>query len=85
MLAQGDGNGGFDLIEFSQDQREAATSLGVVITDFDGVAGNEIFVGNDMKPNQLCRRDVRMVTSQPSKDVLSVLPARPRLHGHCRG
>ncbi len=53
MLAQGDGNGGFDLIEFSQDQREAATSLGVVITDFDGVAGNEIFVGNDMKPNQL--------------------------------
>ena len=53
MLAQGDGNGGFNLIEFSQDEREAATSLGVVITDFDGVAGNEIFVGNDMKPNQL--------------------------------
>jgi tetratricopeptide (TPR) repeat protein len=34
-----------------------ASGLGIVISDFDGVAGNEIFIGNDMRPDQLWRLD----------------------------
>ncbi|TWU34454.1 FG-GAP-like repeat-containing protein [Novipirellula artificiosorum] len=33
-----------------------ASSLGVFITDFDSRGGNEVFVGNDARPNHLLRR-----------------------------
>ncbi|EMI57530.1 FG-GAP-like repeat-containing protein [Rhodopirellula sallentina] len=52
-----DGEGGFCSEPFRRDNREQGYALGVVIADLDGVAGNEVFVGNDLTPNQLWTRD----------------------------
>ena len=40
-------------VRLPSDSGAEATSLGIVITDFDGSIGNEIFVANDLKPNRL--------------------------------
>ncbi|MEL6109401.1 MAG: FG-GAP-like repeat-containing protein [Planctomycetota bacterium] len=48
-----DGNGDFRLCEISRDVAVPGTSLGVVVADFDGDGGNEVFVGNDVRPNHL--------------------------------
>lgn len=36
---------------------DAEPGLGVVVADFDGEPGNEIFVANDMRPNQFWQRE----------------------------
>ena len=45
------GDGSFQSQTISRDVAAPGTGLGVVITDFDGKDGNEIFVGNDVRPN----------------------------------
>ncbi|WP_372895938.1 ASPIC/UnbV domain-containing protein [Stieleria sp.] len=47
---QGDGSTGFRPLS---DQDDSRTGLGLVIADFDGEPGNEIFIGNDSLPNRL--------------------------------
>lgn len=47
------GNGSFQLQKIERDVAVPGTSLGVVVTDFDGQPGNEVFVGNDVRPNHL--------------------------------
>ncbi len=45
------GDGTFQSREISRDVASPGTSLGVVVTDFDGDGSNEIFVGNDARSN----------------------------------
>ena len=47
-----DGAGGFSVQHFDDSVSARSTGLGVVIADFDGAAGNEVFVGNDIRANQ---------------------------------
>ncbi len=47
------GNGQFQLREITRDVARPGTSLGVVIADFDANGNNEVFVGNDVRPNHL--------------------------------
>ncbi len=55
-LIENDAAGGFIINEMPS-QSDAGTGLGVIVTDFDGRAGNEVFVGNDSLPNHLWSRD----------------------------
>ncbi len=45
------GNGNFAVHEITRDTARPGTSLGVVVADFDNQSGNEVFVGNDVRPN----------------------------------
>ena len=46
------GDGSFGVYDVREEVSEKpGTSLGVIITDFDGDGSNEVFVGNDMRPN----------------------------------
>ncbi len=45
------GDGSFQLRPIAMEMAELGTSLGVVVTDFDGNGTNEVFVGNDARPN----------------------------------
>ncbi|MFG0286572.1 MAG: FG-GAP-like repeat-containing protein [Rhodopirellula sp. JB044] len=56
-LVINDGEGDFCSEPFRREDREQGYALGVVVADLDGVAGNEVFVGNDLTPNQLWTRD----------------------------
>ena len=56
-IIENEGTGQYKIRQLTADENLAATSLGLIITDIDGVAGNEIFVANDMKPNQLWQRE----------------------------
>ena len=47
------GDGGFQMHEIAQSVARPGTSLGVVVTDFDGTGSNQVFVGNDVRPNHL--------------------------------
>jgi tetratricopeptide (TPR) repeat protein len=47
------GNGSFRIDEISREIAKPGTSLGIVVTDFDSDGSNDIFVGNDMRPNHL--------------------------------
>lgn len=51
-----DGMGGFLMNEISDADGSVSTGLGVVVTDFDGKPGNEIFVGNDIRANHFWSR-----------------------------
>ena len=55
-LAVNDGTGKMQHQPISVSESDASTGLGVVIADWDGEPGNEIFVGNDIRANQLWRR-----------------------------
>ena len=55
-IAVNDGQGGFVSEKVSQATQAPSTGLGVVIADWDGQPGNEIFVGNDVRPNHLWSR-----------------------------
>ncbi|MEO1524129.1 MAG: CRTAC1 family protein [Planctomycetota bacterium] len=46
-----DGRGGFSTHPVATDTAEPATGLGIIICDFDGKPGNEVFVGNDLREN----------------------------------
>ena len=45
------GNGEFKPRSIAREVADPGTGLGVVVTDFDGDGLNEIFVGNDVRPN----------------------------------
>ena len=45
------GDGSFEVHDVSRRAAEPASSLGIVITDFDSNGSNEIFVANDLLPN----------------------------------
>ncbi|MGB0598576.1 MAG: FG-GAP-like repeat-containing protein [Rubripirellula sp.] len=45
------GNGNFAVHEITRDTARPGTSLGVLVADFDNQSGNEVFVGNDVRPN----------------------------------
>ena len=47
------GDGTFTRHVVSADHVSPATSLGLLIADFDGRPGNEVFVANDVRPNHL--------------------------------
>lgn len=49
------GDGSWKTQQVSSDVARPGTSLGVVITDFDGSGSNEIFVGNDMRANHFLK------------------------------
>jgi len=55
-IAVNDGRGGFVSEKVSRSAQAPSTGLGVVIADWDGQPGNEIFVGNDVRPNHLWSR-----------------------------
>jgi len=55
-IAVNDGQGGFVSEKVSESAQAPSTGLGVVIADWDGQPGNEIFVGNDVRPNHLWSR-----------------------------
>lgn len=52
-IAFNDGRGLAQLRPISEEPSESHQGLGVVIADFDGKPGNEVFVGNDKAPNQM--------------------------------
>lgn len=52
-----DGRGGHRSRKVSESPTAPSTGLGVVIADWDGKPGNEIFVGNDVRPNHLWVHD----------------------------
>ncbi len=56
-LLASDGRGGHRPVAWDPGGANASTSLGVVIADFNGEPGNEIFIGNDIRPNQFWTRD----------------------------
>ncbi len=68
VLVRNDGAGDFTINPLTPSAKADATSLGLIVTDFDGKPGNEIFVGNDLKPNQLWVR----LASQGWSDVAPV-------------
>lgn len=47
------GNGQFSMHEIGREIAKPGTGLGVVVTDFDSDGKNEVFVGNDVRPNHL--------------------------------
>ncbi|OYP38519.1 FG-GAP-like repeat-containing protein [Rhodopirellula sp. MGV] len=53
VISINDGNGGFEHQPISESDSVASTGLGVVIADWDNTPGNEVFVGNDIRANQL--------------------------------
>jgi len=55
-IAVNDGKGGFVSEKVSESAQAPSTGLGIVIADWDGQPGNEIFVGNDVRPNHLWSR-----------------------------
>jgi len=55
-IAVNDGEGGFESEKVSESVQAPSTGLGIVIADWDGSPGNEIFVGNDVRPNHLWSR-----------------------------
>lgn len=55
-IAVNDGRGGFQSEKVSDSAKAPSTGLGVVIADWDGQPGNEMFVGNDVRPNHLWSR-----------------------------
>ncbi len=66
-LIENDGSGHFAVKPLMSEASETSTSLGLIVTDFDDEPGNEVFVGNDLKPNQLWVR-------QPAGGWLDVAP-----------
>jgi hypothetical protein len=62
-----DGQGQFYGSELPDSIAKTGTGLGIVISDFDGQIGNEIFVGNDARPNHLFT-----TKTLPWKDVASI-------------
>jgi len=62
-IAVNDGKGGLDTEKVSESAQAPSTGLGVVIADWNGQPGNEIFVGNDVRPNHLWSR----VSSSPAE------------------
>nr|WP_161501348.1 FG-GAP-like repeat-containing protein [Rhodopirellula sp. SM50] len=56
-IGRNDGKGNAVFQAISQRATDAHKGLGIVIADFDGQPGNDVFVGNDKSPNQMWVRD----------------------------
>lgn len=56
LLAVNDASGGIKMRSIGDEDNSRSTGLGTVVADLDGQPGNEIFVGNDVRPNQLWKR-----------------------------
>ena len=52
-----DGSGGMSIQQFNTDETDYRSGLGLIVTNFDQKPGNEVFVGNDLYPDQLWVRD----------------------------
>jgi len=52
-LFTNDGQGGWTPSAIGKNPKDASTGLGVIVTNLDESAGNEVFVGNDERANQL--------------------------------
>ncbi len=52
-----DGRGGQVEANWDASADHSATGLGVVVANFDGRRGNEVFIGNDVRPNQFWQQD----------------------------
>lgn len=57
------GDGTFEMQSIPREDARPGTSLGLIITNFDNQPGNEIFVGNDVRPNHFLRH--RNYTNPP--------------------
>ena len=68
-LVVNDSKGGFSSRPVTPNSAADSTSLGLIVTDFDDRPGTEVFVANDMKPNQLWTRSA-------SGEWADVAPAR---------
>ncbi len=75
-ISVNDGSGGLATKNVSKTKHTPSTGLGVVIADWDGKVGNEIFVGNDMRPNQLWAR------SQQDGPWVDIAALSGCSHGH---
>ncbi|OYP29466.1 hypothetical protein CGZ80_25040 [Rhodopirellula sp. MGV] len=51
------GDGRFRLHDIDRSIAKPGTSLGVMVTDFDGNGANEVFIGNDVRPNHFLVQD----------------------------
>ena len=49
------GDGSFEVQSITREDAKPGTSLGLIITNFDQQIGNEVFVGNDVRPNHFLR------------------------------
>ncbi len=60
--------GGRKCERVSEKDTDRRTGLGIVVSNFDSQPGNEIFVGNDVRPNQLWKRnaDARWLDTAPT-------------------
>lgn len=47
------GDGSFHLREITRDVDLPGTSLGIIVTDLDSDGSNDVFIGNDVRPNHL--------------------------------
>ncbi len=52
-LFTNDGKGGFSVRDWEVKQEQRSTGLGMILANFDGLPGLEVFIGNDLRPNQL--------------------------------
>lgn len=66
------GDGGF-AFQGLTDLSDARTGLGLVVADFDGQHGNELFIGNDSLPNRLWKLETTTQNGLQKLDLASVL------------
>lgn len=67
-ICYNEGTGGRQCKRVSEKDTDRRTGLGIVVSNFDSQPGNEIFVGNDVRPNQLWKRnaDARWLDTAPT-------------------
>lgn len=56
-LCMNDGKGGMSIRRFNTDPTDYRTGLGLIVTDWNHSPGNEIFIGNDLYPDQMWVRN----------------------------
>jgi len=66
------GDGGFAYHGLT-DLSDARTGLGIVVADFDGQKGNELYIGNDSLPNRLWKLETKNQGGLQKLDLASVL------------
>lgn len=62
------GDGSFSVQPIPREVARPGTSLGLMITNFDDQAGNEIFIGNDVRPNHFLRHQNRSADTGQNDD-----------------
>ena len=69
------GEGSFQVREISREVARPGTSLGLIVTDFDGDLRNDVFVGNDVRANHLLVQsgDNRLLNAADTRGVANGL------------